>query len=212
GGGGVEVARGVSGHPGRDGGDDGAAGGHAAHRHGVDGRAAAHRRGLGAARGAADGDAGAGKAAHRLAEHGGEVDRRAVGGIGLAGRLVDRHRRRRGVAHREARRAARGAAGRGDADRAARGPCRHRGRAPGALPVTAVPLLTATAPLTPLTGLLEAAVKLVGQLVAGAPSGPAWGVETVGGGGSTTVKLAALLAVPSEVVTLIGPLVAPAGT
>src|SRR5205814_10567765 len=40
----------------------------------------------------------------------------------------------------------------------------------------------------------------------------AWSIVTVGGVVSPTVKLAALLAVPPGVVTLIGPLVAPAGT
>src|SRR5205814_2829266 len=40
----------------------------------------------------------------------------------------------------------------------------------------------------------------------------AWSIVTVGGVVSPTVKLAALVAVPSEVVTLIGPLVGPAGT
>src|SRR5205814_2529765 len=40
----------------------------------------------------------------------------------------------------------------------------------------------------------------------------AWSIVTVGGVVSPTVRLAALLAVPPGVVTLIGPLVAPAGT
>src|SRR5204863_5258109 len=44
------------------------------------------------------------------------------------------------------------------------------------------------------------------------PTGPLLGVKLEIVGGLMTVKLAALLAVPSEVVTLIGPLVAPAGT
>src|SRR5205085_1130051 len=38
-----------------------------------------------------------GEAGDRLAEHHGEVDGRRVGGVGLAGRLVDRHRGRRRV-------------------------------------------------------------------------------------------------------------------
>src|SRR5207302_1113647 len=57
---------------------------------------AARRHRLGAARAARDRDAGAAEAAHRLAEDGGEVDGRGARGIGLAGRLVDRHRGRRG--------------------------------------------------------------------------------------------------------------------
>src|SRR5439155_16576584 len=43
-------------------------------------------------------------------------------------------------------------------------------------------------------------------------TGPLAGVELEIVRGLTTVKLPALLAVPPEVVTLIGPLVAPAGT
>src|SRR5204862_4002981 len=49
-------------------------------------------------------------------------------------------------------------------------------------------------------------------LVALVPTGPLSGVKIVIVGGLITVKLAALLAVPPGVVTLIGPLVAPAGT
>src|SRR5205823_6182740 len=52
-------------------------------------------------------------------------------------------------------------------------------------------------------------VPLIVTLV---PTGPLPGVKLEIVGGLMTVKLAALLAVPSEVVTLIGPLVAPAGT
>src|SRR5437763_8314547 len=44
------------------------------------------------------------------------------------------------------------------------------------------------------------------------PTGPLLGVKLEIVGGLMTVKLAALLAVPSEVVTLIGPLETPAGT
>jgi hypothetical protein len=44
------------------------------------------------------------------------------------------------------------------------------------------------------------------------PTGPLLGVKLVIVGGLETVKLLALLAVPAEVVTLIGPVIAPAGT
>src|SRR5213595_2179662 len=76
----------------------------------------------------------------------------------------------------------------------------------------AVPLMVTPAPVKPLTGLLNTAVKLIGELLVGSAWPAAWSIVTVGGVVSPTVKLAALLAVPSEVVTLIGPLVAPAGT
>src|SRR5438552_2339697 len=68
------------------------------------------------------------------------------------------------------------------------------------------------APVKPLTGLLNTAVKLIGKLLVGSAWPAAWSIVTVGGVVSPTVKLAALLAVPPGVVTLIGPLVAPAGT
>src|SRR3989441_3173369 len=69
------------------------------------------------------------------------------------------------------------------------------------------------APLKPLTGLLKTAVKLMGELLVGSAWLAALSIVTVGGVVSvTTVKLLALLAVPPGVVTLSGPLVAPAGT
>src|SRR6266513_1596783 len=76
----------------------------------------------------------------------------------------------------------------------------------------AVPLMVTPAPVKPLTGLLNTAVKLIGKLLVGSAWPAAWSIVTVGGVVSPTVKLAALLAVPPGVVTLIGPLVAPAGT
>src|SRR5437762_236371 len=76
----------------------------------------------------------------------------------------------------------------------------------------AVPLMVTPAPVKPLTGLLNTAVKLIGELLVGSAWPAAWSIVTVGGVVSPTVKLAALLAVPPGVVTLIGPLVAPAGT
>src|SRR5438046_4787524 len=76
----------------------------------------------------------------------------------------------------------------------------------------AVPLMVTPAPVKPLTGLLNTAVKLIGELLVGSAWPAAWSIVTVGGVVSPTVKLAALLAVPPGVVTLIGPLEAPAGT
>src|SRR5947207_3087177 len=76
----------------------------------------------------------------------------------------------------------------------------------------AVPLMVTPAPVKPLTGLLNTAVKLIGELLVGSAWPAAWSIVTVGGVVSPTVKLPALLAVPPGVVTLIGPLVAPAGT
>src|SRR5438094_701983 len=76
----------------------------------------------------------------------------------------------------------------------------------------AVPLMVTPALVKPLTGSLKTAVKLIGELLVGSAWPAAWSIVTVGGVVSPTVKLAALLAVPPGVVTLIGPLVAPAGT
>ena len=62
--------------------------------------------------------------------------------------------------------------------------------------------------LTPVTP-----VKLVPLMVTVAPTGPLAGVKPVIVGAlAETVKLLALVAVPPDVVTLSGPVVAPAGT
>src|SRR5947199_8900033 len=69
------------------------------------------------------------------------------------------------------------------------------------------------APLKPLTCLLKTAVKLIGEVLVGSAWPVAWLIVTEGGVVSpTTVKLLALLAVPLGVMTLIEPVVAPAGT
>ena len=57
-----------------------------------------------------------------------------------------------------------------------------------------------------------APVKFVPLIVTLVPAGPLLGAKLVIVGGLSTVKLLALLAVPPGVVTLIGPLEAPAGT
>src|SRR5947208_929285 len=82
----------------------------------------------------------------------------------------------------------------------------------GTVVVIAVAELTVKLALTLLNGTAVAPLKLVPLIVTLVPTGPLLGVKLEIVGGLMTVKLAALLAVPSEVVTLIGPLVAPAGT
>jgi hypothetical protein len=64
----------------------------------------------------------------------------------------------------------------------------------------------------PLNLTTVAPVKLVPLIVTLVPAGPLVGVKLVIVGGIRTVKLLALVAVPPAVVTLSGPVVAPAGT
>ena len=64
----------------------------------------------------------------------------------------------------------------------------------------------------PLTRTAVAPVKLVPLIVRFVPTGPLVGVKLVIVGGLITVKLLALVAVPPGVVTVSGPVVAPAGT
>jgi len=59
---------------------------------------------------------------------------------------------------------------------------------------------------------LVAPVKFVPLIVTVAPTGPLAGLKLVMVGGSLTVNAVALVAVPAELVTLIGPVVAPGGT
>ena len=66
--------------------------------------------------------------------------------------------------------------------------------------------------LTPLNVTALAPVKFVPLIVTLVPTGPLVGAKLVIVGAGMTVKLLALLAVPPGVVTLIGPVVAPAGT
>jgi len=66
--------------------------------------------------------------------------------------------------------------------------------------------------LTPLNVTAVAPVKFVPLIVTLVPTAPLVGVKPVIVGGFTTVKLVALVAVPPGVVTLRGPVVAPAGT
>jgi hypothetical protein len=79
----------------------------------------------------------------------------------------------------------------------------------------AVAELTTKLALTPLKATAVAPVKFVPLIATLVPTGPLVGVKLVivgGLGGVDTVKLLALVAVPPGVVTLIGPVVAPAGT
>src|SRR5207302_1577717 len=76
----------------------------------------------------------------------------------------------------------------------------------------AVAEVTVKLALVPLNRTAVAPVKFVPLIVTLVPAGPLPGVKLVIVGGLTTVKLLALLAVPPGVVTLIGPLEAPAGT
>ena len=64
----------------------------------------------------------------------------------------------------------------------------------------------------PLKVTAVAPVKLVPVMVTWVPTGPLVGLKDVIVGGTVTVKLMPLVAVPPGVVTWIGPLVAPLGT
>ena len=66
--------------------------------------------------------------------------------------------------------------------------------------------------LTPLNVTAVAPVKFVPLIVTLVPTAPLVGVKLVMVGALDTVKLLALVAVPPGVVTLSGPVVAPAGT
>ena len=68
------------------------------------------------------------------------------------------------------------------------------------------------AALTPLNRTAVAPLKFVPLIVTAVPTGPLVGVKLPIVGAGMTVKLAALVAVPPAVVTLTGPVVAPAGT
>ena len=73
--------------------------------------------------------------------------------------------------------------------------------------------LTVYVALTPPNVTDVAPVKLVPLIWTAVPTGPLVGAKLVMVGGLTvTAKLLALFAVPPEVVTLIGPVVAPEGT
>jgi hypothetical protein len=64
----------------------------------------------------------------------------------------------------------------------------------------------------PLNRTAVAPVKFVPLIVTLVPASPLVGVKLVIVGGLSTVKFVALVAVPPGVMTLSGPVVAPAGT
>ena len=66
--------------------------------------------------------------------------------------------------------------------------------------------------LTALKVTEVAPVKFVPLIVTLVPTGPLAGAKPVIAGGGTTVNAMLLLAVPAGVITLSGPVVAPAGT
>ena len=66
--------------------------------------------------------------------------------------------------------------------------------------------------LVPLNRTAVTPVKFVPLMVTLAPASPLAGLKPVMVGGTSTVKLLALVAMPPDVVTLNGPVVAPAGT
>ena len=68
------------------------------------------------------------------------------------------------------------------------------------------------ATFTPLNVTAVAPVKFVPLIVTLVPTGPLVGVKLVIVGAGITVKLFVLVAVPPDVVTLSGPVVAPGGT
>jgi hypothetical protein len=73
--------------------------------------------------------------------------------------------------------------------------------------------VTENAAAVPLNSIAVAFVKFVPVIVTPVPAGPIVGVKPVIVGAlPPTVKLLALVAVPPGVVTLSGPVVAPAGT
>src|SRR5256885_850452 len=78
--------------------------------------------------------------------------------------------------------------------------------------ITAVDAPVKVGALVPLNRPAVTPVKFVPLMVTFVPAGPPGGLKSVMVGGTSTVKLLALDAVPPDVVTLNGPVVAPAGT
>ena len=82
----------------------------------------------------------------------------------------------------------------------------------GTVVVTVPELLTVKVAATPLNETAVAPVKFAPVIVTPVPARPKVGAKETMEGAKTTVKLAALVALPSSVVTAMGPVVAPAGT
>jgi hypothetical protein len=81
----------------------------------------------------------------------------------------------------------------------------------GAVALIDVSEATVKLALVPLNVTAVAPVKFVPLIVTLVPTGPLAGAKLVIVGGGTTVNALALVAVPASVVTLSGPVVAPAG-
>src|SRR5437773_6835052 len=84
--------------------------------------------------------------------------------------------------------------------------------AAGSVPWIAVAEVTVKLALTPLKVTAVAPVKFVPLIVTLAPEEPLVGVKLVIVGGLSTVNALALVVVPSELITPIGPVLAAAGT
>jgi hypothetical protein len=82
----------------------------------------------------------------------------------------------------------------------------------GTLVVICVLVLTVNVAAVPLSLTDVVPVRFVPLIVTLVPTAPLAGVKLVIVGVKFTVKLVALVAIPAEVVTVIGPVVAPEGT
>jgi hypothetical protein len=82
----------------------------------------------------------------------------------------------------------------------------------GTVAVIWVEVTTVNVALTPLKRTSVVPVKFVPVMVTEVPTGPEVGEKLTMVGGRMTTKLVPLVAVPSGVVTVMGPVVAPAGT
>jgi hypothetical protein len=82
----------------------------------------------------------------------------------------------------------------------------------GTVAVICTSLSTVKLAVVPLKSTAVAPVKPLPVMVTEVPTGPLAGLKPLTAGGSVTVKLPVLVAVPFGVVTPTGPLVAPAGT
>src|SRR5438309_561642 len=78
--------------------------------------------------------------------------------------------------------------------------------------ITVVDVTVKVVALVPLNRTAVTPVKFVPLMVTFAPTGPLVGEKLVMVGGGMTVKVVPLVPVPADVVTLSGPVVAPAGT
>lgn len=82
----------------------------------------------------------------------------------------------------------------------------------GTLAVMVVALTTEKVAATPLKCTDKVVARFVPVSVTVVPAAPLLGVMEVSVGGNSTVKFVVLVAVPLDIVTVSGPLLAPAGT